>query len=417
MTPRSAYATRIPAATPNRRCPPGRPPGRRRIRADRPGPGAEHGRRRRSRTGQAKPTVVLVHGAWADASSWSRVISRLQDDGYTVRAIPNPLRSLSGDAASVRAFLETLSGPIVLVGHSYGGAVITNAATGIRTSRRSSTSTPSPPTKARHQSELLGQDSALAVRPDDLVRLRSRHLPADPGHRPVPQEVGRLRVLRTRVEPRGEAHGVGHAASRALGGLGEVSGDPRLADDPVLVPHRLGGQDHPGQRPASHGRARGLHHHGVRAGHLGLMSDAGTVTRCIERAATGESWVLGTPDRRRHRQGAGPSRSGALSGPVARVQVIRARIGSAQPDSCAVGSLRDRMAVRVPCPICAEVPATRGSIPPLTCANAVDRLWPLKAVAPVRIRVGVPRSEGALTSGNPDRVRLLSTERYRLSRR
>ena len=70
------------------------------------------------------PTIVLVHGAWADASSWSRVVSTLQDEGYKVRAIANPLRSLSGDAASVRAFLDSLTGPIVLVGHSYGGAVV-----------------------------------------------------------------------------------------------------------------------------------------------------------------------------------------------------------------------------------------------------------------------------------------------------
>ena len=82
------------------------------------------------RSGNAKPTIVLVHGAWADASSWSGVITRLQHDGYKVAAIPNHLRSLSGDAASVRAYLETLTGPIVLVAHSYGGAVITNAATG-----------------------------------------------------------------------------------------------------------------------------------------------------------------------------------------------------------------------------------------------------------------------------------------------
>ena len=79
---------------------------------------------------QAKPTVVLVHGAWADASSWSGVVERLQDDGYAVTAIPNQLRSLSGDAAYVSAYLDSIPGPVVLVGHSYGGAVITNAATG-----------------------------------------------------------------------------------------------------------------------------------------------------------------------------------------------------------------------------------------------------------------------------------------------
>jgi pimeloyl-ACP methyl ester carboxylesterase len=81
-------------------------------------------------SGKAKPTIVLVHGAWADGSSWSDVIQRLQHDGYTVSAPPNPLRNLGTDAASIADLLSTIGGPIVLVGHSYGGAVITNAATG-----------------------------------------------------------------------------------------------------------------------------------------------------------------------------------------------------------------------------------------------------------------------------------------------
>ncbi|MEJ8636618.1 MULTISPECIES: alpha/beta fold hydrolase [Streptomyces] len=77
-----------------------------------------------------KPTVVLVHGAFADSSSWNGVISELKKDGYPVVAAANPLRSLSGDAASVKSQLAAIKGPVVLVGHSYGGAVITNAAQG-----------------------------------------------------------------------------------------------------------------------------------------------------------------------------------------------------------------------------------------------------------------------------------------------
>jgi pimeloyl-ACP methyl ester carboxylesterase len=77
-----------------------------------------------------KPTVVLVHGAWADGSSWNKVIERLQQQGYTVVAPPNPLRGVASDAAQVASVLATISGPIVLVGHSYGGMVITNAALG-----------------------------------------------------------------------------------------------------------------------------------------------------------------------------------------------------------------------------------------------------------------------------------------------
>jgi pimeloyl-ACP methyl ester carboxylesterase len=77
-----------------------------------------------------KPTIVLEHGAWADTSSWNGVIKRLQADGYTVYAPPNPLQGLTYDSAFLADFLHSIPGPIVLVGHSYGGAVITNAATG-----------------------------------------------------------------------------------------------------------------------------------------------------------------------------------------------------------------------------------------------------------------------------------------------
>ena len=83
-----------------------------------------------STTQSTKPTIVLVHGAWADASSWSAEITNLELAGYPVLAPPDPLRSLTGDSKYLRDFLSTVHGPIILVGHSYGGAVITNAATG-----------------------------------------------------------------------------------------------------------------------------------------------------------------------------------------------------------------------------------------------------------------------------------------------
>jgi pimeloyl-ACP methyl ester carboxylesterase len=74
-------------------------------------------------------TVVLVHGAFADSSSWDGVVERLQGAGMKVKAAPNPLRGISIDSAYVRSFVEQVEGPVLLVGHSYGGAVITNAAT------------------------------------------------------------------------------------------------------------------------------------------------------------------------------------------------------------------------------------------------------------------------------------------------
>ena len=77
------------------------------------------------------PTVVLVHGAFAESASWNGVIARLREAGVPVIAAANPLRSLDGDAASVRSVLESVDGPVVAVGHSYGGAVVSQAADGV----------------------------------------------------------------------------------------------------------------------------------------------------------------------------------------------------------------------------------------------------------------------------------------------
>ncbi|RKN47526.1 alpha/beta fold hydrolase [Micromonospora endolithica] len=77
-----------------------------------------------------KPTIVLVHGAFAESASWNGVIGRLQAAGHRTIAAGNPLRTLTGDAAAVSDLLATITGPIVLVGHSYGGAVASNAAVG-----------------------------------------------------------------------------------------------------------------------------------------------------------------------------------------------------------------------------------------------------------------------------------------------
>lgn len=77
-----------------------------------------------------KPTIVLVHGAFADSSSWNGVIEILLKDGYRVIAAANPLRSVKGDAQSVSSVLKSIAHPVVLVGHSYGGPVISTAAYG-----------------------------------------------------------------------------------------------------------------------------------------------------------------------------------------------------------------------------------------------------------------------------------------------
>nr|NUR38116.1 alpha/beta hydrolase [Sphingomonas sp.] len=78
----------------------------------------------------AKPTIVLVHGAFADASGWGRLIPILQKNGYKVVAVQNPLQSFDGDIANTKRVIDEQTGPVVVVGHSYGGAVISGAAVG-----------------------------------------------------------------------------------------------------------------------------------------------------------------------------------------------------------------------------------------------------------------------------------------------
>jgi len=77
-----------------------------------------------------KTSIVLVHGAFADGSSWNKVIPLLEAEGFTVTAVQNPLKSLSEDVATTKRVLDAQKGDVVLVGHSYGGAVITEAAAG-----------------------------------------------------------------------------------------------------------------------------------------------------------------------------------------------------------------------------------------------------------------------------------------------
>lgn len=79
---------------------------------------------------QTDLTIVMVHGAWADTSSWGGEVVALQNKGFRVRSIANPLRDLVTDAGSVSSFLQSIGGPVVLVGHSYGGSVISEAAAG-----------------------------------------------------------------------------------------------------------------------------------------------------------------------------------------------------------------------------------------------------------------------------------------------
>jgi pimeloyl-ACP methyl ester carboxylesterase len=113
-----------------------------------------------------KPTVVLVHGAWADTSSWDGELEALKKHGYDVRAIANPLENLTTDAASVAAFLHSVNGPIVLVGHSYGGSVITEAAAGNPNVKALVYVDAAAPDIGETNGSLSGADSVLKQKPE-----------------------------------------------------------------------------------------------------------------------------------------------------------------------------------------------------------------------------------------------------------
>jgi pimeloyl-ACP methyl ester carboxylesterase len=131
-----------------------------------PQPSATSGKSERPAPGGVKPTVVLIHGAWADTSSWDGEVTALQHRGYDVRAISNPLENLVTDAESVAAFLRTINGPIVLVGHSYGGAVITQAAAGIPNVKALVYVDAAAPDVGETNGSMSGADSVLKQKPE-----------------------------------------------------------------------------------------------------------------------------------------------------------------------------------------------------------------------------------------------------------
>jgi pimeloyl-ACP methyl ester carboxylesterase len=126
---------------------------------------------------RARPTVVLVHGAWADSSSWSRVIERLQRDGFKVLAPANPLRSLQSDSAYISSVLAQVAGPVVLVGHSYGGMVITNAANGNANVKALVYVSAFIPDQGENAFGLVGKDSHIVPHQNPGANLIARGFP------------------------------------------------------------------------------------------------------------------------------------------------------------------------------------------------------------------------------------------------
>jgi pimeloyl-ACP methyl ester carboxylesterase len=238
----------------------------------------------------AKPTVVLVHGSWADAAGWSGVIERLQNDGYNVAAIPNQLRSLSGDSASVAAYLATIPGPVVLVGHSYGGAVITNAATGHSNVRALVYIDAFAPDEGEAVTPLAGPDSALAVQdPTTIFDFVPATLPPSATADVYLKRTFFLTAFANQVPTRQARILAATQRPITLLAGNEPAGVPAWRTIPSW--YLIGTKDRiipPSAQRAMAERA-GADISSFDAGHLGLVTDPAAVTRVIERAAKATS--------------------------------------------------------------------------------------------------------------------------------
>ena len=206
---------------------------------------------------------MLVHGGWADASSWDNVIAILQHEGYTVDAPPNPLRGLASDSAYLASYLSTISGPIVLVGHSYGGAVITNAAYGNANVKALVYVDAFEPAQGESLEQLTfarpGSCLTGGGNLNNVFNFVVDPLPTSRRLRPLPENRSRDRLFRFRCLLR---HG--RAAHRSGGPRGcsaplcsrRVHGTVRtsgLGDHPVLGGHRHPGPGDPSGRADVHG--------------------------------------------------------------------------------------------------------------------------------------------------------------------
>ena len=234
-----------------------------------------------------RPTVVLVHGAWADSGSWDRVTRRLETDGYTVWAPPNPLMGIATDSGTIADFLHTITGPIVLVGHSYGGVVITNAATGDDQVKALVYVDAYIPKQGDTLVGLTGKGSCFAT--PDLTKVFD-FVPF-PG---APTGVADAYVKQD-VFPRCFANGLpareaaGLAATQrplATNALEEPSGPPAWATVPSW--DVIGTADHiiPAADQLSMAHRAHAHTTQIKAPHLSMITDPNVVARVIEQAAS-----------------------------------------------------------------------------------------------------------------------------------
>ena len=228
-----------------------------------------------------KPTIVLEHGAWADGSSWSAVVSRLQKDGYTVDVPPNPLRGVAADSAYLASYLATVPGPIVLVGHSYGGFVTTNAATGNTNVKALVYVDAYIPAAGETINGLTSQFPGSQIAPTALSFVPSAGGVVDAYVAPAQFRS----ILANDLSATQAAELAATQRPIAASTLGDVSGPPAWTSIPSWAV--VGTEDHAIPPAALTFMAQRAHAAITRidASHLSLISQPGTVTSVIEQAA------------------------------------------------------------------------------------------------------------------------------------
>jgi pimeloyl-ACP methyl ester carboxylesterase len=228
-----------------------------------------------------KATIVIEHGAWADGSSFDGVVTRLQRAGYTVDVPPNPLRGPGSDSAYLASYLASVSGPVVLVGHSYGGFVITDAATGDKNVKALVYVDAFIPAQGDTVNSLTSQFPGSQVTPTAL-----NFVPSPGGVTDVYIKPALFRGILANDLPASQAAELA-ATQRpiAASALTEVSGPPAWATIPSW--DVIGTADHAIPPAAQEFMAARAHATvtKVDASHLSMLSHPDTVANVIEAAA------------------------------------------------------------------------------------------------------------------------------------
>ena len=227
---------------------------------------------------------MLVHGDWADGSSWSAVIPRLQRQGYTVVAPPNQLRGASVDDPYLASYLQTISGPIILVGLSYGGFVITNAAKGNANAKALVYIDAFIPDAKQTLADLSSPESCLDPATAFNVVPFSGGVDLYLRIPPNPPYTGFNQCFANGVPPNQAAVLSAVQRPAAAAQLGEPSGPPAWADIPSWS--LIGTEDHavPPSLQEQMSTNAGAHISYVKAGHLGLITRPNAVVRVIDQA-------------------------------------------------------------------------------------------------------------------------------------